>query len=416
MKSHRQTVNLILIILVLGILLAGLTALNYSYVSQNVVLDDFLPRWLGTRLFLMNGWSPYSQDTTDRIQEIAYGRPATDRENQGQFLYPFYSMMLYAPYALISNRIVATSIWMTTLEIFVLLIVLIGISLSSWKPSAWILIVLLLFTLIWYHSVRPVLNGNVAVVVAFFIALSFLAIRSNLDALAGFFLAMASIKPHLVLFLYLFVIIWAIFQKRWTIIWSLLGSLFVLIFATSLLVPDWLIENIKQVISFAETEQIVTPWLVLSNWLPGVGNQFSWLLVGFSLIILIFERRNIREKEFRWFLWTGLLVIVLSSLIGIHISLDNYIIMFPALILILAIWYQRWGIAGRWLILIWLLILSFGYWGLILNQVGSGNQLELNPSIIFFVPIILIIGLYWVRWWALNPSKLPLEEFSNRVE
>ena len=57
------------------------------------------------------------------------------------------------------------------------------------------------------------------------------------------------------------------------------------------------------------------------------------------------------------------------------------------------------------------------------------NESEIHEKLIFQLanqlkqlintkdnPVILVVGLYWVRWWALNPSKLPLEEFSNRVE
>jgi hypothetical protein len=31
-------------------------------------------------------------------------------------------------------------------------------------------------------------------------------------------------------------------------------------------------------------------------------------------------------------------------------------------------------------------------------------------NLIFPLPLVLLIGLYWVRWWAVKPRRLLIEE------
>ncbi|MFC2043579.1 hypothetical protein ACFLUA_05465, partial [Chloroflexota bacterium] len=121
---------------------------------------------------------------------------------------------------------------------------------------------------------------------ALFIVLALLAIRSDIDALAGISLALASIKPQMVLILYIFILIWAVSTHRWTLIWSLLGFLVLFIAAGSLLVPNWIVDNFRQVIRFSESNFISTPGAIISYWLPGIGRQLGWALTGIMVGVL----------------------------------------------------------------------------------------------------------------------------------
>ena len=60
---------------------------------------------------------------------------------------------------------------------------------------------LLLFSITWYHGVRPVINGNAAALVALFIALAFFFIQTKSDRAAGIVLALSTIKPQMVVLL-----------------------------------------------------------------------------------------------------------------------------------------------------------------------------------------------------------------------
>jgi len=407
--SIAITVLLILVVFVIG----GITWINYQYAAQNHDMNKFVPRWKGTRLFMTEGLNPYSQETTNEVERMIYGRTARSNEETGLFVYPFYSILIYAPFALFSEYNLAFALWMTVLELALAAMIVVSFLLTDWRPSVFVVLILFLYTFLWYHALRPLISGNISILIALFITAAFLAIRSELDAFAGFLLALASIKPQMVLVVYIFVIIWAISKRRWTIIWGLFGSLFFMLAAGSLFFQDWVIEYIRQVIRYSEVIFISTPGSIITHWLPGIGTQTGWILTGVMAALLLIEWRACLGQDSRWFVWTAMLTLVASSMIGVYITLENYIMLYPAMILILSVWDKRWGLLGKWLMMLFFLITSIGIWWLLLSGVQRGIQPDLNPIIFLFTPLILILGLFWIRWWSINPVRRPLEKLSD---
>jgi hypothetical protein len=366
---------------------------------------------MGTRKFLTEGLSPYSKRVTEETQKFAYGRPARSNEDQILFVYPFYTIYIVAPFALFQEYIVARSLWMTLLEISLVIMVLAMIRVTRWKIANWLFIILILFSILWYHSVRPVINGNPSVLVALFISIAFLAIWQEMDPLAGFLLALTTIKPQMVILLIPFVILWAISRKRWTLILSFLGSMAILIFSGTLLVLDWIMQNLRQVLSYSGYTLPGTPGAIFAEWLPGVGIQLGWLLTLIFILILLLEWRNAYKKEYQWFLWTACLTLVITNLIGIRTATANYVALFPALILILSILDNRWGRNGRIIILVSLTLLFFGLWWLFISTLTISDQPIQHPILFFPLPVLLLIGLYWTRWQAIKSPSALLEEY-----
>jgi len=367
-------------------------------------------------MLLLKGWSPYSQQTTNEIQKMAYGRAARSDEDQMLFVYPLYSTLVVAPVALIDNYALARAIWMTILEVALVLLTVASISLTRWKLPAWLLLLIILFSVLWYHGLRPVVNGNLSVIVALFVVLAFLALRSEQDAWAGLLLALSTIKPQMVILLIVFVCLWAISRRRWTIIISFFGSLVILIVATSLFIPDWVIQNLRQVLSYPGYTLPGTPGAILAELMPGVGNRLGWFITGIVAIILVFEWWAAWGKDFRWFLWTACLTLVITNLIGIRTATENYAILFVVLILIFGFWDERWKPVGRWVLLFSMVSLFFGLWALFLKTLKPGAQPIQSPIMFFPLPVFLLIGLYWVRWWATRPPILLIDQIKSGQE
>ena len=82
MVKHRSSFVLIGISLLSLLALIGLTLANYRFAVQNPGGNDFLVHWVGTRALLVDGISPYSDETALRIQRMAYGRPAREGEHE----------------------------------------------------------------------------------------------------------------------------------------------------------------------------------------------------------------------------------------------------------------------------------------------------------------------------------------------
>lgn len=387
------------------IALVFLTWANYRYSLQNPGGSDFLPRWLGTRLFLMEGQSPYSEETTLEIQRQFYGRPARSGEDQVLFVYPFYSILLFSPFALIADYNFARAVWMTVLEVSVILLVAAGLSLNRWRLSPFMLGLIMLFAALWYYTVRALINANLALLISLVVALAFLAIRQERDGLAGLLLALTTVKPQMVILLILLVLLWSISNQRWILFWSLLGNIALLTAVTSLLIPNWIWQNLVQIFAYPDYTLPTTPGEIFAVWMPGVGLRLGYALTVIVAATLVFEWKQAWGKDFRWLLWTAGLTLAATQLIGLPTATENYMIMFPALLMVFASWEDQWRNLGKVLIYTSLILLFFGVWWLFLATLERGDQ-PIQGLIMFFpLPVFLLVGLYWVRWWVLRPEQ-----------
>jgi hypothetical protein len=393
--KNRQRIIYVGIVL-LGIFCLGLlTWINYLYATQNPGGSDFVIRWVSTRQYLLEGWSPYSDETTHEIQMMFYGRLARPDEDQVLFMYPMYSMIVFAPYAIIDDYSVARALWMTTLEIGVILLTIFGLSLARWSPKSWMLALILIFMILWYYSIRTIINGNVGLLVGLFLAGSFLLIRSGKDIPAGVLLVLSTVKPPIVVLIIPFVLLWALSQRRWRLILSTAGS-FVLVFVSSLfLLPEWISSNLRQILAYPDIPG--TPQAIFGEWFPGIGYQAGLFLSLLLAGVLLWEWRGALKRDFDWFYWTACLTLTATNLIGIRTATENYLVMLPSLILVLAAWDRSFGTPGRVLVLVTMLSLFFGLWWLFLTTLQQVNQPIQNTVMFLPLPFFLLFGLYWVR-------------------
>ncbi|HVP21268.1 MAG TPA: glycosyltransferase family 87 protein [Anaerolineaceae bacterium] len=390
---------------VLGVgLLVLLTWGNLSYVRQNPGGNDFLVHWMGTRSFLVDGISPYSDQTALRIQTFAYGRPAQKGEHQLRVAYPFYSIIVFFPFALFSDFSTARALWMTVLEVALLGLAFLSIRLANWKPSFLMLVFYTLFSILWYHSVRPLINGNAVILVALAIVGALLAIRSGADELAGVLLAFTTIKPQVVLIFLIFVVLWAIINRRWRLIAWLFGTMVILVAIATFLMPDWILQNIHEVLIYPSYNPPGTPGAALATLFPAMGQRLGYALTGVIIVILLFEWISGRNADFRGFVWMACLTLVASQWSGIQTDPGNFLVCFPAFALIFALIDERYRKMGWLISTLIMLFVGIGLWALFIKTVDYSSGQPLQSPIMFFpLPAILFILLFWVRWWAFHP-------------
>lgn len=397
MSGSRSAFKWGLLVFVLALTLVALTWANYRYTLQSPGGSDFLPYWLGTRLFFTTGQSPYSQEVSETAQGMIYGGPALAGEDQFRFVYPFHTIFVVGPFALVGDFSIARALWMTALEVGILALGLIGLSLSRWRPSVVVFVPLFMFIALWYHSLRPVINGNAAVVVALLIAGGLLAIRAERDMVAGFSLALATFKPHMVVLLIPFILLWSVSRKRWGLFWGFIGSLGLIFVVNSLLMPNWIAQNLEHILSYPGYTLPGTPGAIFGEWLPGIGSYLGWALTTLLAGLLLWEWRGAMGKGFDRFLWAAFLTLTITNLIGVRTSAANYIALLPSLVYVFAIWDQRWGRSGRWLALLCMLILFIGLWWLFLATLQMSYQPMQHPVMFFPLPLFLLAGLYSIR-------------------
>jgi hypothetical protein len=198
--------------------LVGIAALMYLNLRISDAVPggvDFLTHWVGTQA-LFHGESPYSREVAVRVQELVYGRPAQVGENE--FLDPYLLQMevVFAPFALLSDYTWARAAWMTFLELTTIAIFVISMMMAGWKPKLEVFSLFLVYAVLGYHSLRPVINGNVTTVITLMIVGAVWAIQKRKDHIAGILMAFALAKPTVIVVQLLLIIVWTMSVRGWS--------------------------------------------------------------------------------------------------------------------------------------------------------------------------------------------------------
>jgi hypothetical protein len=416
LKNQRKYLLRFFIAVILGLVLLGAMSWgNYRFVKQNPGGNDFLVHWMGTKSLVLQGLNPYSDEVALKIQEMAYGRPAEPGEHELRVAYPLYSVALFLPFSLIPSFAVARALWMTLLEVGLVLLVILSLQLARWRVNPIMLVVLLLFGILWYHGLRPLINGNAVILVAVGLAGGFLAIRNGADELAGVLFAFTTIKPQVVVVVLAFVAIWAISQRRTRIFGWMFGTVVLMAASAALLIPTWPLDMLREVIRYPSYNPPGSPEAAFRIWWPAWGARVGWALTGITVLILLVEWWNNRHADFNGFLWTACLTLTVSQWTGIQTDPGNFIVLFPALVLVFSLLSDRWKTGGRLFVGFSLIVLLVGIWVLFYQTLSIVHGQPVQSSLMFYpLPAYLLVTLYWVRWWAVEPPTVWYDMLEGR--
>lgn len=414
MLHLSRTKKYVLIVLIIVILLGGLLYANYIFSKNNPGGNDFLVHWVGTRSFLVDGLSPYSDAVALRIQTLVYGRAAQAGEHELRVAYPLYSILLFMPFSLISDYTWARAAWMTLLEVGLIGLMLMSLKIVGWRPKPWLMALLLAFSLLWYHAMRPLVLGNVIILQTLCIVSALSAIKDGEDGRAGLLLAFATIKPQVVLVPYMFIFVWIIYQKRWRLLGWFTATMVLLMAFATLMLPSWWLENLREVLRYPAYNPPGSLSAVFANWWPARGARIGIIVSILIGLVLLYEWWINRRSEFQVALWIISLTLVLGQWIGIQNDPGNFIILYFPIIYVFSVWNNRWKQNGQVFILTSLFVLMFGVWIIFLLTIERVYQPIQNPLMFVPVPLLLTGMLYWVRWWALRPAKVWLGEIPTQ--
>lgn len=414
-KRRNDFTKLILIIATGLIVVLLLTLANYNFAKQNPGGNDFLVHWMGTKMLIKEGVSPYSEETASAIQRFAYGHEARDGEHELRVAYPLYSIIIFSPFALISNYTLARAVWMTILEAGLLFLSYLSMKITDWFPNKKIMIPFLLFSIFWYHGLRPLINGNVVILIAVAIVGVLISIKNREDELAGVLLALTTIKPQVALVFSIFIIFWAIRMKRFKIVGWFIAVLFLLSLSATLLIPDWFLQNLREVIRYPGYNPPGTPSSALVALMPDIWGRVGFVISGIMNILLIFEwtfyKKNTNYKQF---LWLAVITLAASQWVGIQTDPGNFIVLFPGIVLLFSTWNSRWKNHGSKMVMVNMILLFLGLWILFITTVEYGYQPQQSPIMFFPLPGYLLLMLYWIRWWVIRPDELWYEKIVNK--
>jgi hypothetical protein len=308
-------------------------------------LSDLYPRWLGARELLLHGRDPYSAEVTREIQTGYYGRPLdssrpADPTDQQAFAYPAYVVFYLAPTVRLHFGIVQRAFFWILVGITAASVFL-WLRLLGWTVAPSVQAAMVVLSL----SSLPVLQGlklqQFSLFVAAMCAASMALLAAGCLIPAGILLALATIKPQLVLPLLLWLGLWSLgdLRRRYRLAASFLIVMVVLCAAAEWFLPHWIARFWHAAGAYLQYTQAVP---VLEAVVPYPWGRLLVVLFAGTVAVVCFKQRREPENTDA-FRSSICLVMALTVLTVPTFSLYNQALLLPAILLIARDRRMIWG-------------------------------------------------------------------------
>jgi hypothetical protein len=319
-------------------------------------LSDLYPRWLGSRELLLHGRSPYSPEVTAEIQEGYYGRRLnpnlpSDPKDEQAFAYPVYVALLLAPTVHYPFAVVKVG-FQCVLVVFTAASVLLWLLVIRWRPHPPTVATLIILTLGSFPAVQGFKLQQLSLLGAALIALSMALLVACQPFASGIVLAVATIKPQLVLPLLICLLVWVAgdWSRRQRFFWGFASMMVVLLGAAELLLPGW-------VRKFATAMSDYTHYTGGQSLLDVLlSRRMGGMIAALSLLLLItvawrVRRAHAESPEFS-LLVAGALTVTLMVIP--MFAPYNQVLLLPGILWIVRRWRDlrlknAWSKLGYWL-------------------------------------------------------------------
>ena len=407
-QNRNNNIKYAVVMVLVIIIIVVLTMVNFQFSKQNPGGNDFLARWNGAHEWLINGNNPYTNQVSEVAQKMIYGRLANPLkgEDVAHFVYPIYSMLFFAPFALMDYTL-ARAVWMTVLELAMVALTFISLRLSGWKIKPIRLAGILIFSILWYCSVRTIILGQFSGINALLILVSLLCIKTEHDQVAGILLALSTSKPQMSYLLIIFVIFWAIRSSRHRIWISFFAAMIIMTVVGWLLLPGWPVGWIQQLMNYpGYTDRIGSIVSIIAGVTPGIKDQVSTGLMIVFYVYLVFEWLRTRGNDIPTFLWTAYVTLVITNFVAYRTATPHYVALLAPIFLVSKVIGERWGAFEKWVTGATYIIFFAGLWVLFILTIKGNDE----QAIMYIpVPVVTLIGLWWTRWWAIRPPTRLVE-------
>jgi hypothetical protein len=417
------------IIIALVVLLAGLLAASI-YSARILPGGEWLyQRWSGARAFLGIGnvTSPddmYGTALAQDVQQIVYGRNAFADEYRYVLNDPFYIVMFYVPLVILPNVInglfgtnigfdVVRGLWMLLSAIALVFSVLFSFRLAEWEPPRGLFLILMGFGLFSLFSLIAWVTASPAIFLTLLYLSILLALRSFSDELAGGLLLLVAYQWEVSALFVLFVLIFVIANQRWGVLAGFGMSLLVLLIVSFLVNPGWGLPYIRAVISNLLQGSRLNVGFILAEWFPEIKFSLGGVVSVFAVGIVLIESIGAVRAPFRRVMWTACLALAATPLAGLAIFPSNFVALFPSLILVVALVWERW-MRRRLLAVSLIIIVALAVpYALYLQTVIVYAPLY-TQILSVLPPVATILALYWMRWWVVHSPRTWADQITYR--
>lgn len=389
-----------MVILFLGVS----TALVYA----NLTLKgggDFYVEWVASRGFIFDKLDPYTNEIPARVQQLVYDGPAQAGQQPYILDTPFHILLLYFPISLLSDPQLARAIFTLFLELALFILAILSLRLTDWEIPWFFSVLFIFFAVFNYYSFQAIYAASPVLLLGFLYAEILLSLRLEMDELAGALIAVSFYYWEVGAPFILLIALRCYSEKRTPVFWGFFMTSFVLAVISLLAYPNWIIPYFRAISNNLRVDFGFSIRNIFIHLWPSQGAFFAWVFIIVLIIALAYEWNLARRGDFRRFYWAACLSLAAAPLLGFRTKMENLAVLIIPLALIFAIVHNRWYKIRNGLTL-FLLAFAFAVpWALYMFALPRFGKFA-EELIFFFLPLFTVIGLYWIRWWAIRPPRI----------
>lgn len=395
------------------VMLVGLLALNF-YVARTFPGGEWLfQRWAGVRAYWSGSSEPYGALVAQQTQALVYGRDAFLNEYPYALNDPLYIILLYSPLKFFSDFVTVRALWMLFAEAALAGVIFLSLRLTEWQAPGWVVAAIFLLGFFNYFSLQALLSASPAIFLVLLVLGILLALRSQADETAGLLLALLAYQWEVTAMAFLALLVLALVNRRWNVATVLTMVTVALGAAAFLATPRWFLLYAQAIVFNWNRQLDIVFGTALAFTFPAFQTSYAiWVTVGLSLLMLA-EVIRAMDGQFVHIYWVVFLGAAITPLMGLAAFPSNHVVLVPAIVLVLALAWERWR-SRRLLVFALLSSLWLGVsFGLYYFTQSSTARLATDLQR-FAPPLLTILGLYWMRWWAIRPPRIWADQIGVR--
>ncbi len=399
----KKTANIWVPILVI-LTMIGLTMLNLDLDKKIELEDQFAIRWNAARSWMMEGWSPYSEETHQiALDLLESNNSLPNPREKGHFLDPAWFVYLFIPISFIPYPI-AKAIWMMLTQFSFFASFYLAIKLSGIKLNGLEVLLTCLLGAFFYPMIRASMTASMLPI---FIFLTLLAIRLALEGQgnqAGLLLLFAIWINPVAIYPTLFLLIYLGARRDNSLARILLIGFGFVMVTTVILFPGWLQQWFASLLRLNPgLDWLDTPLMGVARAFPGAYGQIAVALHLAAFIMLLVEWYGLGERSERAVQWKLMLTLTVSYFFNFYSDGVVLLMVIPAFFTVFKYIQEKWPVSGK--ILYWISFIAIGIlsWQMVSDPL-YGFPKE-HTSILLLAPIFVFLSLQWFRWWAVASPK-----------
>jgi hypothetical protein len=275
------------------------------------------------------------------------------------------------------------------------------------------LILLICFGLFSGFSVDSFQSASPAILLTLIYLGILYALQSGADELAGALLFLVAYQWEVGALFFLLILILVFVNRRWKVLIGFAMSLVILVVIAILLKSDWATDYARAVLFDWSRQLDYTAATTLSYLFPKLQFPLARWLTLLTGAILFVEALRASDGHFRHIAWAAALALALNPLTGFAIFATNHVALLPAIVLVTALIWERWT-GQRAVVSTFFLILAFLFSHALYYQSSISPERLYSDLLKILPPVLAILGLYWMRWWAVRPPRIWADEIGAR--